>query len=146
MPGTSALTDPAGNGTPSPRKDTAMNTRQIATATIALAAAFVAPAFAQEATLDGFAAVQSTAARAEVRADAAAALKAGQIERGEASVERSVFVASKTRAQVAAEAREALRLGVVGHGEGPAPVPTQAQQEAIGLAGLNAMTHTLAQR
>jgi hypothetical protein len=128
-----------------------MNTRHPTTlsalsAVAALAAAFAAPAFAQEATPDGFAALQSTASRAEVRAEAATALRAGEIERGEASVERSAFVASKTRAQVAAEAREALRLGVIGHGEGPAPVPSAQQAESIRLAGQNAMTHTLAQR
>ena len=78
------------------------------TALVAVAAAFASPAFAKEATPDGFAAVTSTISRDAVRADAIAALKAGTIERGEASVDRSVFVSTKSRLQVAAEAREAL--------------------------------------
>lgn len=124
-----------------------MNTARITlTALVAAAAAFAAPAFAQEATPDGFAAVSSTASRDAVRAEAVAALKAGTIERGEASVDRSLFVATKSRLQVAAEAREALRLGVVAYGEGPAPLVTPAQAESIRLAGLEALSHTVAAR
>ena len=88
----------------------------------------------------------STASRDAVRAEAVAALHAGTIERGEASVDRSAFVPTKTRVQVAAEAREALRLGVLGHGEGPAPVVTPDQAESIRLAGLEALTHVMASR
>ena len=116
------------------------------TALVAVAAAFASPAFAQEATPDGFAAVTSTISRDAVRADAIAALKAGTIERGEASVDRSVFVSTKSRLQVAAEASEALRLGAIGHGEGPAPLVTPAQAESIRLAGLEALSHTVAAR
>lgn len=116
------------------------------TALVAAAAAFAAPAFAQEVTPDGFAAAQSVASRDAVRAEALAALKAGAIERGEASVDRSSFVATLSRAQVVAEAREALRLGVVAHGEGPAPVVTPAVAEQIRLAGQQALSQTLAAR
>lgn len=113
-------------------------------AVVALAAGFASPAFAQEATPDHFDAVVSTASRDAVRADAIAAAKAGLIERGEASVDRSHFVSVKTRAQVTAEAREAVRLGVVGFGEGPAPRVTPAQAESIRMAGLRALSSTLA--
>ena len=124
-----------------------MNTARLTlTALVAAAAAFAAPAFAQEATLDAFAAVTSTASRDAVRADAIAALNAGTLERGEASVDRSVFVSSRSRLQVAAEAREALRLGAVGHGEGPAPLVTPAQAEQIRSAGLQAVSTAVAAR
>jgi hypothetical protein len=122
-----------------------MNTRLIALSAL-VAAAFAAPAMAQEATPDTFNTVQSVLSRDAVRADAIAALKAGQIERGEASVDTRVFVSSKTRVQVAAEAAEALRLGLVGHGEGPSPVATPAQAEMIRMAGLQAVSSTLAAR
>ena len=124
-----------------------MNTTRITlTALVAAAAAFAAPAFAQEATPDGFAALHSSASRSAVQADAVAALKAGTLERGEASVDRKPFVSTKSRAQVAAEGREALRLGVVGHGEGPSPVLTPAQAESIRMAGLQAASQWLATR
>lgn len=122
-----------------------MNTRLI-TLSALVAAAFAAPAMAQEATPDHFAAVQSVASRDAVRADAIAALKAGLIERGEASLDTRVFVSTKTRVQVAAEAAEALRLGLVGHGEGPSPVATPAQADLIRMAGLQALSSTVAAR
>ena len=78
--------------------------------------------------------------------NAVAALKAGTLERGEASVDHKPRVSTKSRAQVAAEGREALRLGVVGHGEGPAPVLTPAQAESIRMAGLQAASQWLATR
>ncbi|MBP6251774.1 MAG: DUF4148 domain-containing protein [Rubrivivax sp.] len=116
------------------------------TALVAIAAAFASPAFAQEATADNFAAVQSFASRDAVRSDAIAALRSGTLERGEASIERTVFVSVNSRAQVAAEAAEALRLGLIGQGEGPAPVLTPAQAEMIRMAGQQAATMTLAAR
>lgn len=122
-----------------------MNTRLIALSAV-VAAAFAAPAMAQEATPDTFNTVKSVLSRDAVRADAIAALKAGQIERGEASVDKRVFVSTKTRVQVAAEAAEALRLGLIGHGEGPSPVATPAQAEMIRMAGLQAVSSTLAAR
>lgn len=122
-----------------------MNARLISLSAL-LAAAFAVPAMAQEATPDNFAGLRSVVARDAVRADAIAALKAGLIERGEASIDRQVHVATKSRAQVAAEAREALRLGLVGHGEGPAPLATPAQAEQIRLAGLQALSTAMAAR
>lgn len=116
------------------------------TALLAVAAAIATPALAQEATPDGFDAVHATASRDAVRAEAADALRAGTIERGEASVDRAVHVSFKSRAQVAAEAREALRLGVVGYGEGPSPRVTTAQADAIRGAGLQAVSTTMAAR
>lgn len=119
-----------------------MNTRITTLAALISATflTFAAPlAMAQEATPDTWQQVQSTVSRDTVRAQAVAALKAGEIERGEASVDRSNFRPTLSRAQVAAEAREALRLGVLGFGEGPAYQPTPAQAEAIRLAGLKAI-------
>lgn len=116
------------------------------TALVAIAAAFASPAFAQEATPDNFAAVQSFASRDAVRSDAIAALRSDTLDRGEASIERTVFVSVNSRAQVAAEAAAALRVGVIGQGEGPAPVPTPAQAEQIRMAGLQAAATALAAR
>lgn len=124
-----------------------MNTRTL-TAVIALtaiASAFALPAMAQEATPDTFASVKSTASRDAVRAEAVAALKAGLIERGEASRSFTAFESTASRAQVAAEGREAQRLGLVAFGEGPAAVATPAQAEAIRSAGLKAIGQTVAQ-
>lgn len=122
-----------------------MNTRL--TAIALLAAAFAAPAaMAQEATPDNWqAATASTVSREAVRADAIAALKAGLIEHGEASVSRTEFRPMLARALVAAEAREALRLGLVGFGEGPGAVATPAQADAIRMAGLQALGQPMAQ-
>jgi hypothetical protein len=126
-----------------------MNTRITTVAALISAAflTFAAPlAMAQEATPDNWQQVTSTVSRDAVRAQAVAALKAGEIERGEASVDRSNFRPTLSRVQVAAEAREALRLGVVGFGEGPAYQATPAQAEAIRMAGIKAVGQaTLAQ-
>lgn len=116
------------------------------TALVAIAAAFASPAFAQEATPDTFAGVNSVASRDAVRAEAADALRAGLVSQGEVSVDRSAFVSTKSRAQVAAEAAAAQRLGAIGHGEGPAPVLTPAQAEQIRTAGLQAASTTVAAR
>lgn len=121
-----------------------MNTRTLIAALFATA--FVAPvAMAQEATPDGFSNVVSTASRAAVNADAIAALKAGLIERGEASRSFTPFESVKSRVQVAAEGREAQRLGVIAFGEGPAPLVTPAQAESIRMAGLQAAGANVAQ-
>ena len=122
-----------------------MNTRLTATAAL-LAALFVAPAaMAQEATPDGFKSFTgSSLTREAVRADATAALKAGLIETGEASVATATFQPTRARAQVAAEGREAMRLGAVAFGEGPGVIVTPAQAESIRLAGLQAIGQTVA--
>lgn len=108
------------------------------------AVGFTSAAVAQEATYWNPSEVQSTRTRAEVRAEAIAALRAGQIERGEASH----FVIetngpSKSRAQVMAEAREAQRLGVLPRGEASV-FATPEQAEQIRLAGLRAIDPSLA--
>ncbi|MBT9490263.1 MAG: hypothetical protein IV093_22385 [Rubrivivax sp.] len=122
-----------------------MNTR-INTAAALISAAFLslaAPlATAQEATPDNWQNVTSTISRDAVSADTLAALKAGAIERGEASLDRSNFRSTLSRAQVAAEARAALRLGAVGFGEGPSYQATPAQADAIRMAGIQAVGQT----
>jgi purine nucleoside phosphorylase len=122
-----------------------MNTRLTTAAALisALFTTFAAPlAMAQEATPDTWQVVNTTLSREAVRADAVAALKAGLIERGEASVDHSNFRPTLSRVQVAAEAREALRLGVLSFGEGPAYQATPAQADAIRMAGLKAIGQT----
>jgi hypothetical protein len=125
-----------------------MNTRLtttvalISTAILTLAAPM---AMAQEATPDNFSTFTSQVTRDAVRADAIAAARAGQIERGEASHTATTFKSVQPRAQVAAEGREAQRLGLIAFGEGPGPVATPAQAEAIRLAGQQAVGQTVAQ-
>lgn len=114
----------------------------ISTAILTLAAPM---AMAQEATPDSFGSFQSQASRDTVRADAIAAAKAGLIERGEASRSAAPSVSLLSRAQVAAEGLEAQRLGLVAFGEGPGPVATPSQAEAIRLAGQKALGQTVAQ-
>lgn len=125
-----------------------MNTRHplIATALAAAIGAFAAsPALAQEATPDTWMDIASTQTRAEVRADAVAALNAGRIERGEASTRRVEVQSVKTRAQVRAEAAAAMRLGLLGHGERSVSSFTPAQADAIRQAGLEALGTSVAQ-
>ena len=115
-----------------------------------ISAAFVAlfaatGAVAQEATPDHWTQTTSSLTRAEVRADAAAALRAGLIERGEASRSAFAFESTKTRAQVRAEAMAALQLGLTGRGEASAPSATPAQAELIRQAGLRALGVPVAQ-
>ena len=87
---------------------------------------------------------QSQATRADVRAEAAAANRAGLIARGEAQptqAQATVVASELTRAQVRAEAAEANRLGLIARGE-ILPVPTPGQLEQIRLAGLRAVQGT----
>lgn len=114
----------------------------IATGLVA-AIGFTTAAFAQEVTYWNPQDAQSTKSRAEVRAEAVAALKAGQIESGEASRFVIETHGTKSRAQVMAEAVEARRLGVIGHGE-VSVVATPAQAEQVRLAGLRAIDPSLA--
>jgi hypothetical protein len=122
-----------------------MNTRHSLIASALVAAFAASPAFAQEATPDTWTDIASTTTRAEVRADAAAALRAGEIERGEASSASADFRSLKTREQVRAEAVAAMRLGLIGHGERSAPSFTPAQAESIRQAGLDALSVPMAQ-
>ena len=125
-----------------------MNTPRtlIASSLVSVAALFaVTGAVAQEVTPTGFDQFTSVASRADVRADAAAALRAGLIESGEASRSTFTLVSVKTRAQVRAEAAEALRLGLTGHGELSAPSASPAQAQLIRSAGLRALSVPVAQ-
>ena len=125
-----------------------MNTARtlIASSLFSVATLFAATgAVAQEVTPTGFEQFSSVASRAEVRADAAAALRAGLIESGEASRPTASFASMKSRAQVQAEAAEALRLGLTGHGELSAPSASPAQAELIRSAGLRALGVPVAQ-
>ena len=78
-----------------------------------------------------------------MRAEAAAALAAGQLPRGEApygfALADTASGMSKARAQVVAEAREAQRLGVLGGGEQSIVISAQ-QAEQIRAAGLRAIS------
>lgn len=89
--------------------------------------------------------LQSTLTRAEVKADAARAIAAGEYSLGDATYEPRIVGIGKTRAQVKAETREAVRLGLVSHGD-ETVIPTTAQLARIELAGLKALSMTLAAR
>lgn len=87
----------------------------------------------------------SSRSRAEVHADARAALRAGEIPRGEASTVDPVFRSTKSRTQIAAETREASRLGLLTtRGEGGRRQPTQRDEELIRLAGERALNANVA--
>jgi hypothetical protein len=97
-----------------------MNAKSLLVALVA--AAGFSSAFAQEATADTWQNVQSTLSRAEVHAQAVAAVRAGEIGYGEAtrvvpSHEEVAPYVAKTRSEVSAEARQALRSGQLDHGE-----------------------------
>lgn len=113
-----------------------------ATALIALAGA--GSALAVEATQDFTGQSLSTLSRDEVRSERAAALRAGTLVRGEASV-TPLAASTLSRAVVVAETREALRLGVLGSNEAEIRTATPAQQESIRSAGLRAVESNLAQ-
>lgn len=105
------------------------------TIVVALAAAAgLGTAVAQEATPDTWTQAPSVASRADVKSQAVAAVRAGQVQYGEVTrfVDQAA-TASKTRAQVAAEAREAIRLGSLS-GETNV-VFTPAQLEQLRIAG-----------
>lgn len=87
--------------------------------------------------------VGAPVSRAEVVAQARAAMNAGEIVSGERSPAQfdpanNANLAGKTRTQVVAETREAMRLGLIVAGERSAPVPTAAQESMIAEAGLQA--------
>lgn len=102
-------------------------------------------ALAQEATPDTWQKVSSSASREQVRNEAVTALKAGQIEFGEASRGFDAPSASGlSRAQVLAETREAQRLGLVHYGEAQVRVASAADLESIRVAGLRAVDSQMA--
>jgi hypothetical protein len=104
-------------------------------------------AYAQEATPDTWTKINTSASVQDVRADAVAAQKAGNISYGEATRHgvKAAQLTPVSRAQVQAEAREAVRLGLVQFGEGPARIATAQETEAVKLAGLRASGDLVAQ-
>jgi hypothetical protein len=64
--------------------------------------------------------------REEVRAEAASAAKAGQIDRGEVTHAAPPARSTKSRAEVKAETRAAVKAGAIEHGEADAAVPPSA--------------------
>lgn len=107
---------------------------------------FIAPAFAGEAEPDHPMAYTSTVSRAEVVAATLQARAAGLIPNGEqSSVVADTQTSSLTRAQVQAEAVEAIRLGLSSRGEHYV-FPTAMQLDSIRMAGLRAISMTVAAR
>ncbi len=118
----------------------------IAVAIALIGATFGATAArAGEATYDYPVAFTSTLTRAEVQAEALRARAAGHVAMGEQSYVVADTGPSLTRAQVVAELREAIRLGAISDGERNV-FPTAMQLESIRLAGLKALSMTMASR
>jgi hypothetical protein len=102
-------------------------------------------AIAGDVTPDYPAAYRSSVTRAAVRQAAIEARAAGQIAVGNQDVVIDNLGPGLTRAQVRAETLEAIRLGLISHGE-YSPVPTQDQLAQIHMAGLKAVSMTVASR
>ena len=66
------------------------------------------------------AALAQGATRAEVKADAASAVKAGAVAKGEGPAAAAAPKSTKDRAEVKKEAAAAVKSGEVAKGEGPA--------------------------
>jgi hypothetical protein len=76
----------------------------------------------------------SSAARTDVRSETLAALRSGQLARGEEQASAPVFASTLSRAEVKAETLATLRLGLVPHGQAAARDATVAEREQIRLA------------
>jgi hypothetical protein len=76
----------------------------------------------------------STFARDEVRSETQAALRAGQLARGEGQATEPAFASALARAEVKAETLATLRLGLVPRGEAAARKATVAELEQVRLA------------
>ncbi len=87
----------------------------------------------------------SVVSRASVQAEAQRARAAGQIPNGDFNVVVETQGMGLTRAQVMAEAVEAIRLGLASRGEHNV-VPTAEQLSRIHMAGLRALSMTVASR
>lgn len=98
-----------------------------------------------EATYDYPSAYASGVSRSAVREDTTLARAAGQIVAGEQSFVAAASGTSLTRAQVRAETLAAIRLGLIGRGEHNV-IPTDAQQDQVHMAGLKALSMTVASR
>lgn len=116
-----------------------------AVALIGASASTFAHAFPGEVATELPTAYNSSVTRAEVREAAIAARKAGQIVVGNQDVVIDQPGPGLSRAQVRAEAIEALRLGLNSRGE-HSPLPTQEQLVQIQMAGLKALSMTVASR
>jgi Domain of unknown function (DUF4148) len=120
-----------------------MNTKQLLAPLFTVAVAvisFASSTMAQagEATYDYPVTHVSDVTRAEVKAEAARALTAGELTGGEFSYLAPATGLVKTQAQVAAELREAFRLGLIDNGE-KTVLPTAAQLAQLERAGLKAL-------
>jgi hypothetical protein len=98
-----------------------------------------------EAAYDYPTSVASSISRSAVKEATSTARAAGQIVVGEQTVVAEVSNAGLSRAQVRAETLEAIRLGLIGRGEHNV-IPTDAQQSLVRMAGLKALSMTVASR
>jgi Domain of unknown function (DUF4148) len=127
-----------------------MNTKQLLlplfTAAVALIGfASTTAAHANEVSYEAPVTWQSTLTRAEVRAEAARARAAGEFSLSDETYVPKVAFMPKTRAQVHAETLEAIRLGLTRNGEDTV-LPTVEQLSRVEMAGLRALSMTLAAR
>lgn len=116
-----------------------MYTKTLVTLAIALLGA--ASAFAGEATWVHPVKPSSSLSRDAVKQDTLAALKAGDVARGEVLSVLAVSTPGLSRVQVRAEAREALRLGLNSRGEHNV-FPNVEQLQRIQMAGQQALRMT----
>lgn len=116
-----------------------MYAKTVLTLTFALLGA--ASTFASEATWVHPTKPSSNLARDAVKLDTIAALKAGEVARGEVVPVLAVSTTGLSRAQVRAEAREALRLGLNSRGEHNV-FPSAEQLQRIQMAGQQALRMT----
>jgi hypothetical protein len=134
-------------------KDIAMNTKTFFAAAFAAIGAIstmgASSAFASEGTDDYLVAYapasKSTLSRTDVQTETLRARAAGQLSNSEQGLVIADTGMALTRAQVRAETLEAIRVGAISRHE-QSELPTAAQLESIRLAGLKALTMTLASR
>jgi hypothetical protein len=127
-----------------------MNTKQLLVPLFTVAVAVIGfatatAAHANETSYENPVSLRSTLTRAEVRAEAARALAAGEFSLSDETYAPKITGTAKTRAQVNAETREAIRLGLISHGE-ETVIPTAEQLARVEMAGLRALSMTLAAR
>lgn len=127
-----------------------MNTKQLLVPLFTVAVAVIGfasatAAHASEASYENPVSLHSTLTRAEVLAQAVRAVAAGEISLSDNSYAPKINGTEKTRAQVVAETREAIRLGLTSFGE-QTVIPTAEQLARVEMAGLRALSMTLAAR
>lgn len=126
-----------------------MNTRKLQAVALIAASLVAGSAFADGAEYQYPQPATSTVSRADVRAEAVAAMRGNAVANDEYQANQypkaDVMAASTLlRAQVVAEAIEARRLGLIAEGEGSSRVPTAGQLEQVRLAGQAAVAKHLA--